>query len=129
MPFSDHRVGILSLVVLLAQATAEKQPIVLTPLQMLLLAAGLSMLGGLAASLRKEPASVKSSITVMLNTAILGAGISMIGYSFVATSPVKIWMVIGTATLASLGGLSVLDAVVQSVKARITLNGKNNKHV
>lgn len=109
----------LGVIVLLAQAQADRPPVILSPMQMMLLAAGMSLLGGLAASLRNEPVTVKHSITIMLNTSILGASIAMIGYAFVANSPIKIWLVVGVATLASLGGLSMLDSAVQIVKSKI----------
>ena len=91
----------------------------LTVVEMVLWAAVLSLLGGVASSLRRADGNWRVMIQYGMNTAVLGASMTMVAHVWAQGDPVKSWAVIGGCGILSLGGLGTIDWLTNLVKRKI----------
>ena len=88
----------------------------LSPFQAFISAFSVSSLAGLAAYLRSNrELTVRGTISAMLNSGLLGLAIAFLWYNYFNDNG-NIWFMLGISLLAGLGGISVLDFVIQVAK-------------
>lgn len=88
----------------------------LSPFQAFISAFSVSSLAGLAAYLRSSrQLTVRGTISAMLNSGLLGLAIVFCWYTYFNDRN-NIWFMLGVSLLAGLGGISVLDFILQVVK-------------
>lgn len=79
--------------------------VVLTPFQMFAASSILAALAGGTTAFAETFPEIRVLLYVTIRTGVLGAGLSMLAYQFVAESPVRTYAVIGGCGLIGLGGL------------------------
>lgn len=84
------------------------------PFCVLLSAFSVSSLAGLAAILRSgRRLSPRTIVSAVLNSGMLGLAIACTWYHY---WPAHLWFILGVSILAGLGGLSLIDFVVQAIR-------------
>jgi hypothetical protein len=86
----------------------------LTPLQVLICCFSIASLAGIAALLRSnKDLNVRTITSATLYSGLFGLVIGLIWYNYFA--PTNLFFLIGVSGLAGLGGVSLLDVVLQLI--------------
>lgn len=92
----------------------------LTPLQVFLLCFGISSLAGIAALLRSnKQLTARTIASASLYSGLFGLVIGLIWYNYFA--PTNLFFLIGVSGLAGLGGVSLLDVLLQLIASGLKI--------
>lgn len=91
----------------------------ITPVAMIGWCFFVSLLGGVAASLRKGTVDLFDVLKVGLNTGVMGGCLAMVATPWVRDNESFRWMIIGTCGILSLGGMATIDWVLDRFRQRI----------
>ena len=87
-----------------------------TPLQIFFAAFGLSSIGGLAAHLRsKQQLTLRSVLAAIIYSGSMGIAIALLWYNYFDGQK-NIYFLLGISCFAGIGGMTVVDFVVQVIK-------------
>lgn len=102
----------------------------LTPLQVLICCFSIASLAGIAALLRSnKELTIRTIASAALYSGLFGLVIGLIWYNYFA--PANLFFLVGVSGLAGLGGVSLLDVILQlitnGVNVRISLNDEDEE--
>lgn len=90
----------------------------MTQLELMAWAFGVSLAGGIASALRKRKVTATDIVKVGVNTGVMGLSLALIASNF-TDDPNSNWLIIGVCGILSLGGISTVDWVEETIRNKV----------